>query len=45
MPTKIFQILIVDFNVIDQLPIRYYTFVKYQRTDGNTVEQYTIIQL
>lgn len=45
MPTKLFQILMVDFNVIDQLPIRYYSFVKYLRTNGNTVGQYTIIQL
>jgi hypothetical protein len=27
------------------LPIRYYTFVKCLRTNGNTVGQYTIIQL
>jgi hypothetical protein len=39
MQSKLFGIIIVDFDATDQLVIIYSAFVKYLRKNGNTVKR------
>jgi hypothetical protein len=40
MLTKLLGTISVDFNVLDQLLIRYSVFFIYQRKNGSIMEQY-----
>jgi len=42
MRTNLLQIINVDFEVTDQLLIRYFAFIIYWRRDGNIMGQYII---
>jgi hypothetical protein len=41
METKLFGIVIVDYNIISELLIKYSAFIRYQRRNGSTVGQGT----
>jgi len=39
MQSKLFGIIIVDFDATDQIVIMYSAFIKYLRKNGDTVKQ------